>query len=71
MDVGGWLRSLGLGRYEAAFRDNAIDADVLADITDGERLGAKDFAFIAARPIASSGFPANPRHARRCNVCAR
>src|SRR3984957_13359448 len=41
MDVGGWLRSLGLGRYEAAFRDNAIDADVLADITDGdlEKLG--------------------------------
>jgi class 3 adenylate cyclase/predicted ATPase len=41
MDVGGWLRGLGLGRYEAAFRDNAIDADVLADLTDGdlEKLG--------------------------------
>ena len=41
MDVGGWLRSLGLGRYEAVFRGNAIDADVLADITDGdlEKLG--------------------------------
>jgi class 3 adenylate cyclase len=41
MDVGGWLRSLGLGRYEAAFCDNAIDVDVLADLTDGdlEKLG--------------------------------
>jgi hypothetical protein len=33
MDVGGWLLGLCLGRYEAAFRDNAIDADLLADIT--------------------------------------
>src|SRR6516162_2864527 len=41
MDVGGWLRGLGLDRYEATFRDNAIDADVLADLTDGdlEKLG--------------------------------
>src|SRR5262245_24134591 len=41
MDVGRWLRSLGLGRYEAAFHDNAIDANVLADLTDGdlEKLG--------------------------------
>src|SRR5271155_1415192 len=41
MDVGGWLRSLGLGQYEAAFRDNAIGEDVLADLTDGdlEKLG--------------------------------
>ena len=34
MDLGGWLRSLGLDRYEAAFRENAIDADVLCDLTD-------------------------------------
>jgi len=36
MDVGVWLRSLGLGRYEAAFRDNSIDADVLPDLSDGD-----------------------------------
>ena len=36
MDVGSWLRSLGLGQYEAAFRDNAIDADVLPELTDGD-----------------------------------
>jgi class 3 adenylate cyclase len=41
MDLGGWLRSLGLERYEAAFRANAIDADVLCDLTDQdlEKLG--------------------------------
>src|SRR5271168_1428645 len=34
MDVGEWLRSLGLGQYEALFRDNAIDAEVLSEVTD-------------------------------------
>jgi hypothetical protein len=33
MDVGGWLRGLGLGQYEAAFRDNEIDGDVLPKLT--------------------------------------
>ena len=36
MDVGVWLRSLGLGRYEVAFSDSSIDADVLPDLTDGD-----------------------------------
>ena len=41
MDVGGWLRNLGLGRYEPAFIANAIDSDVLAELTEGdlEKLG--------------------------------
>ena len=41
MDVGDWLRSLGLGQYEPAFRDNGIDAEVLPDLTDAdlEKLG--------------------------------
>ena len=41
MDIGGWLRSLFLERYEAAFRENAIDANVLRDLTDHdlEKLG--------------------------------
>ena len=33
MDVGDWLRSLDLGQYEAAFRDNAIDSAVLPKLT--------------------------------------
>src|SRR5437763_13049330 len=33
MDIVVWLRSLGLGRYEAAFRDNEIDETVLPTLT--------------------------------------
>ena len=33
MDVAAWLNNLGLGQYEAAFRDNAIDADLLPSLT--------------------------------------
>ncbi len=33
MDVGGWLRSLGLSEYEPAFRDNQIDGEVLRNLT--------------------------------------
>ena len=36
MDVGVWLCDLGLSRYEAAFRENSIDVDVLPDLTDGD-----------------------------------
>src|ERR1700740_977353 len=36
MDVGGWLRSLGLGQYEALFRASEIDADILPELTDGD-----------------------------------
>ena len=35
MDLGGWLRSLGLERYEAAFRENEIDETVV--IAEGTR----------------------------------
>src|SRR3989440_4750955 len=33
MDVGGWLRRLGLEQYEAAFRENKIDDTVLPRLT--------------------------------------
>ena len=33
MDVGDWLRSLGLERYEVAFRENEIDETVLLRLT--------------------------------------
>jgi class 3 adenylate cyclase len=33
MDIVIWLRSLGLGRYEAAFRENDIDETVLSSLT--------------------------------------
>ena len=34
MDVVVWLRSLGLGKYEAAFRENEIDETVLPILTE-------------------------------------
>ena len=33
MDVGTWLHSIGLEKYEVAFRDNAVDAGVLPKLT--------------------------------------
>ena len=40
MDVVVWLRSLGLGKYEAAFRENEIDVTVLPSLThDAKELG--------------------------------
>jgi hypothetical protein len=34
MEIGDWLRSLGLGKYEAAFRENEIDETVLPSLTE-------------------------------------
>src|SRR5215472_5856550 len=33
MDVAGWLRGLGLERYDQVFRDNEIDEKVLSSLT--------------------------------------
>ena len=43
MDIVVWLRSLGLGRYEAAFRENEIDETVLPSLTEEhlKQLGIK------------------------------
>jgi predicted ATPase/class 3 adenylate cyclase len=41
MDVGAWLRGLGLGQYEGTFRDSEIETDTLPELTetDLEKLG--------------------------------
>lgn len=36
MDIGEWLRSLGLERYTPTFLDNAIGSDVLFDLTEAD-----------------------------------
>ena len=46
MDLGGWLRSLDLEEYEAAFHKNHIDEVVLPNLT-AEDLGARDLKGIA------------------------
>ena len=64
MNVVVWLRSLGLGKYEAAFRENEIDETVLHDLTaeDLKELGVtalghrrKLLAAIAALRDQASG----------------
>jgi len=48
MDVGDWLRNLGLEQYAASFRDNAIDASVLPSLT-GEDLRDLGVALVGHR----------------------
>ena len=63
MDLGGWLRNLGLGRYESVFVENAIDTDVLPELTEGDLaklglpLGDRKRLIKAIRTMA--GRPAN------------
>lgn len=41
MEIASWLQGLGLGHYESAFTENAIDIDILPDLSedDLEKLG--------------------------------
>src|SRR6516165_5710240 len=36
MDVGEWLKGIGLGQYEATFREHEIDSDVLPELTEAD-----------------------------------
>jgi class 3 adenylate cyclase len=36
VDIAAWLRDLGLEQYEAAFRDNAVDAAVLPELSEAD-----------------------------------
>ena len=36
MDVGEWLKGIGLGQYEARFREHEIDAEVLPELTEAD-----------------------------------
>ena len=86
MDIDGWLRGIGLEQYAQTFRDNAIDADVLRDLTDehlrelGLPLGARlklvrAVATLAAgekhRPLAARPPPRSPRPLDRPPSAAR
>jgi class 3 adenylate cyclase len=50
MDIGGWLRGLGLERYEQAFRENEIDLRVLPELT-GDDLNELGVAAIGHRRL--------------------
>src|SRR4029453_531309 len=63
MDLGVWLQSLGLEQYEAEFRENAIDTDILHDLTEdhlremGLPLGARLKLLKAISALASGTEP--------------
>ena len=62
MNVGEWLQGLGLGQYESAFIESAIDTDVLPELTEGDLeklgipLGDRKRLIKAIRAMAG-GFP--------------
>src|SRR5277367_5666404 len=64
MDIGSWLRGLGLERYEQAFRENEIDLRVLPELTadDLKELGVAAIGHrrLLLKAIASCG---------RCRAC--
>ena len=79
MDVVVWLRSLGLGKYEAAFRENEIDETVLPSLTaeDLKELGVtalghrrKLLDAIAVLPSDTSAV-ASPAEVRRVSAASR
>ncbi len=78
MDIGDWLRSLGLERYEAAFRENEIDETVLPNLTaeDLKELGVNALghrrilldAIAALRGDTQASLPKAPQDSRQvCN----
>jgi SAM domain (Sterile alpha motif) len=71
VDIGAWLRQLGLERYEQAFRENEIGLDVLPKLT-GEDLkeigvipvGDRRRLLEAITVLARESEPATPHAAR-------
>ena len=75
VDVASWLRDLGLERYEAAFRENDVGAELLSNLTadDLKELGVTlvghrrhlleaiaALRLEARRPVIPSGFARHP-----------
>ena len=66
LDIDGWLRGIGLEQYAQTFRDNAIDADVLCDLTDehlrelGLPLGARLKLLRAVAALSTGQTPISP-----------
>src|SRR5271154_4079776 len=66
MDVGDWLRSLGLGQHEALFRENENDAEVRPELTEadlekiGVPLGHRKRLLKAIANLSAAEAPAKP-----------
>jgi len=77
MEVGRWLRSLGLEQYAPAFRDNAIDSETLITLTadDLRELGVAAIGhrkkLLAAIAALGSAAPALPLYAETIDVSSQ
>ena len=66
MDIATWLRDLGLERYERAFRENEIDAEVLPELTETDLvtlwlpLGARKKLLKAIAALREGALPSSP-----------
>jgi class 3 adenylate cyclase len=66
LDIDGWLRGIGLEQYAQTFHDNAIDADVLCDLTDdhlrglGLPLGARLKLLRVVAALSTGQTPVSP-----------
>ena len=71
MDIDDWLRGIGLEQYAQTFRDNAIDADVLCDLTDehlrelGLPLGARLKLLRAVAALSTGETPVSSKDPTR------
>src|ERR1700677_5009630 len=69
MDVGDWLRSLGLAQYETAFRQSDIDTGGLGELTEsdlgqlGLSLGHRKRVLRAIAELGAARTPATPANA--------
>lgn len=67
MDVGAWLLGLGLAEYEAVFRENRIDFDILPRLTAEDlkeigvaAVGDRRRILAAAEALLAPSAPARP-----------
>jgi class 3 adenylate cyclase len=75
MDLGGWLRRLGLDQYEAAFRENEIDETILPKLTAEDLkdlgvsiVGHRRKLLDAIAALRTEPFPANDATTSRSGV---
>ena len=73
MDIVVWLRSLGLGKYEAAFCENEIDETVLPSLSEehlkqlgvtalGHRVKLRMLSLLCAATRSARPLPSMPPH---------
>jgi class 3 adenylate cyclase len=79
LEIGAWLRSLGLQQYEPVFRENAVDVETLPELTEAdlEKLGVllghrkrilRAVATPQSAPVAGPVRPDRPAERRQLTI---